>query len=227
MRVVERADVPALVIFDCDGVLVDSEEVSNIVLAQAISDAGWPMSVAESRAAFVGGTMEDMVAAVEARLGRPLPEAWLRDFETARDEAFRDSLEPVAGVRELLELLRSEGIDFCVASQGRPEKMALTLGVTGLLPFFEGRMFSAFGVARPKPFPDLFTYAAEQMGQTPSRCVVIEDTAIGVSAAIAADMRVLWYAPVPVKGDVDGRSIEVFEAMEQVPGMLGLSGASS
>jgi HAD superfamily hydrolase (TIGR01509 family) len=186
---------PRLVIFDCDGVLVDSEPISNEVLAEALTAEGLPTTRLEALAEYKGLLLSDVVARAEAKLGHALSRGWVEGYERERSAAFRRGLRPVPGAAATVELLIAAGLAVCVASQGKLEKTRLTLGLTGLLDLFpDGALFSAYSVARGKPHPDLFLHAAGVMGAEPSRCVVVEDTPIGVTAAASAGMRVLGYA---------------------------------
>jgi HAD superfamily hydrolase (TIGR01509 family) len=213
---------PALVIFDCDGVLVDSEAIANRIMAEHITATGIPIAYEDCRARFVGGTLQRVMDTVEQWLGRPLPPGWKDDFEARRNEAFRRELKAVAGVEEVLQRLARVGTEICVASSGTVAKMELTLGLTGLKRYFGERLFSASMVAHGKPEPDIFLYAAEQMGYLPETCVVVEDSPTGVTAAVAAGMRVLAYA-----ADTDAEILRVagahpFAEMAELPGLLGL-----
>ncbi len=213
---------PALVIFDCDGVLVDSEAIANRIMAETITATGIPITYEECRARFVGGTLQRVMDTVEEWLGRPLPAGWKEDFEARRNAAFREELQPVPGVAAAVEALRAAGIPICVASSGTFEKMNLTLGLTGLKDYFDGNIFSAASVTRGKPAPDLFLYAAERMGQLPETCTVVEDSLLGVTAGVAAGMRVLAYA---ADGDADALKAaggQPFADMAELPGLLGL-----
>lgn len=185
---------PGLVIFDCDGVLVDSEPISMRVLTDAINAVGVPMGVEEVHAAFVGGSLEAIEREISRRRGAPLPDSWMDDFHAARALVFERELGPIPGAREAVEAVRELGWETCVASQGRPAKMAQTLGLTGLDDLFEvQRIFSATMVERPKPAPDLFLHAARVCGWEPAECVVVEDSLLGVRGARAPGMRVLGY----------------------------------
>jgi len=218
---------PALVIFDCDGVLVDSEAIANRIMAEAITAAGIPMTYEECRARFVGGTLQRVIDTVEEWLGTPLPADWKEAFEARRDTAFREELKPVPGIVSALEAIRASSTPICVASSGSLEKMNLTLGLTGLNTPFGGKLFSATMVSHGKPEPDLFLYAAEQMGQVPENCVVVEDSLLGVTAAMAAGMRVLAYA---ADGDADALKAAgglPFSDMAELPGLLGIEAPAS
>lgn len=180
-----------LVIFDCDGVLVDSEPLANRVLSEAIVELGLPADVASVTTRFKGRSLADCVRLIEGDLGRPVPPDFLERLNARTYAAFRESLRPVPGVEAVLESLKHPS---CVASSGSHEKMQLTLGLTGLLRHFEGRLFSATEVPRGKPAPDLFLHAARSLGRPPAACWVVEDSLPGVQAARAAGMRVAGFA---------------------------------
>jgi len=180
-----------LIIFDCDGVLVDSEVVAARVMARELTAIGFPLSPADCIARYTGISMASVAAKIEAEWGRALPAGFIDRVREQDAAAFRAELRPIAGAGEMLAALRSPR---CVASSGRVAKMRLTLGLTGLLAFVEPHLFSAEMVAHGKPAPDLFLHAAARMGFPPSRCVVIEDSQAGVQAGVAAGMRVLGFA---------------------------------
>lgn len=213
---------PQLVIFDCDGVLVDSEPLANAVLARALSAEGLAMDVAESRRRYVGLSMATVIARVEAELGRPLRPGWLDDLQAETFAAFRTSLRPVPGVALAIEAIQAAGLPVCVASSGGLDKMGVTLGLTGLAECFGPHIFSASMVARGKPFPDLFLHAAASMGVAPGQAVVVEDSLPGVEAACAAGMRALAYARDGDPAALAARGGEPFLDMALLPGLLGL-----
>lgn len=214
-----------LAIFDCDGVLVDSEPISNRILAAAIGRAGIPMTPEEVTRTFEGMRLRDIQAVVERRLDKELPGTWLSDFEAKRATAFEKELTAILGIAAVLSRAVDSGVPMCVASQARREKMELTLGLTGLREFFPASaLFSSTMVERGKPHPDLFLLAAESMGFEPNRCIVIEDGLPGVRAGRSAGMAVLGYAP---DGDGDRLALggaRVFTSMEELPELIGLSG---
>ena len=182
-------DDVGLVIFDCDGVLVDTERITVRTEASVLTRLGWPMTEDEVVERFVGRSAAHMHAEVEYRLGRPVD--WQVEFEAPTRAALERDLVPVDGIVEVLDAL---SLPTCVASSGSHDKMAFTLGRTGLWDRFAGRIFSADEVAHGKPAPDIFLYAAERMATGPDRCVVVEDSASGVAAARAAGMAVVAYA---------------------------------
>ena len=182
-----------LFIFDCDGVLVDSEVLACDVQARALTACGLPISGAEVARRFLGMSAKDMHRLLETDLGRPLP----LDHETRCKEElfalFRRELKPVAGIAGVLAAIDRKGAARCVASSSSPERIALALDVTGLSVFFGAQVFSSTMVARGKPAPDLFLHAAKAMGFDPESCVVIEDSVNGIKAARSAGMHALGF----------------------------------
>lgn len=217
---------PALVIFDCDGVLVDSEAIANRIMAETITASGIPITFEECRARFVGGTLKRVIDTVEQWRGQPLPPGWKEDFEARRNEVFRRELKPVPGAAAAVEAIRASDTPVCVASSGSLEKMTLTLGLTGLKDLFGDNLFSADSVAHGKPEPDLFLYAAEQMGQVPENCVVVEDSLLGVTAAVSAGMRVLAYTGEAEADALKAAGGQPFSDMAELPELVG-AGASA
>jgi HAD superfamily hydrolase (TIGR01509 family) len=216
--------VPALVIFDCDGVLVDSEPISNAVLAASLTAAGVPTTAEEALREYKGRLLTEVAQRAGELLGEDLADDFIAAYERDREAAFRESLTPVPGSRATVQVVKAAGIDVCVASQGKRSKTDLTLTLCGLRDLFDdAALFSADDVARGKPFPDLFTHAAASRGVTPDRCAVVEDTAIGVTAAVAARMRVLAYVPDGEDREplLDAGATPV-RALTEVPGALGL-----
>ncbi|HEY3970307.1 MAG TPA: HAD-IA family hydrolase [Solirubrobacteraceae bacterium] len=211
-------------IFDCDGVLVDSEVISNDVLARALCEQGLPTTLAEARRDYQGLLLSEVVACAEAKLGRALPENWLTDYERDRTEAFRRDLQPVGGAAETVRHVIGAGVAVCVASQGKLEKTRLSLELTGLDELFtEGTLFSAHDVPRGKPHPDLFLHAASTMGAEPSGCAVVEDTATGVAAAVSAGMRALGYIADSDETTIRRAGAELMPSLDQLPRLLGLT----
>jgi HAD superfamily hydrolase (TIGR01509 family) len=213
-----------LVIFDCDGVLVDSEVISNDVLATALSAEGLSTTLAEARRDYQGLLLSEVVALAEAKLGHPLPADWLANYERDRTDAFRRDLRPVPGAADVVRHIVGAGIAVCVASQGKLEKTRSSLELTGLHELFsEGTLFSAHDVPRGKPHPDLFLHAAATMGAEPSGCVVVEDTASGVKAAVSAGMRVLGHVADSDEAALRQAGAEPMPSLDQLPRLLGLS----
>ena len=179
---------PDLVIFDCDGVLVDSERLTVDVEARVLTELGWPITTDEVGERFVGRSSASMLAEVERRLGRELTEQFDATSTIEIRSAFETRLEAVEGIADLLDAIDAAGVPTCVASSGSHDKMRATLGITGLWDRFDDRIFSADEVAHGKPAPDLFVHAAARMDVDPAGCAVVEDSPFGVQAAIAAGM---------------------------------------
>ena len=207
-----------LVIFDCDGVLVDSERITNTVFCTMLNELGLSVSLQDMFEKFVGLSMPQCVALITELLGRAPPEDFLPALKRRVGAALQAEVEPIEGVTDVLEALR---IPCCVASSGDHAKIRLTLGATGLLKNFENRIFSVADVARPKPAPDVFLHAARTLGVEPSACVVVEDTPTGVRAGIAAGMRVFGFAAsTPQHRLEEAGAHRVFSEMRQLSGLL-------
>jgi HAD superfamily hydrolase (TIGR01509 family) len=180
-----------LVIFDCDGVLVDSEPISLSVLVEALDAAGVTMTTAEASERFLGRSLKSMSAILHDEYGLATDDAFLEAMRKRLYARFRQELKSVAGIREAVEQLDAA---CCVASSSQPERIRLSLTVTGLIDLFDPHIFSATMVARGKPAPDLFLHASAEMGYAPADCIVIEDSPAGIEAAKAAGMRVFAFA---------------------------------
>lgn len=183
-----------LVVFDCDGVLVDSEHLVQRVEMAMIAELGWQITMDEMNDQHLGRSWPAIQANIERVIGRPLPSDFRARAVAEAHALFERELLAVDGVADAIETLRVEGYATCVASSGSHERMRLTLGVTGLYSEFDGRIYSSEDVLRGKPEPDLFLHAAVQMGYAPDQCVVVEDSPAGVAAARAAHMPVIGYA---------------------------------
>ncbi len=180
-----------LVIFDCDGVLVNSERLAVRVDAHVLASLGWPISEEEIVRRFVGRSDAYMRGVVEKHIGRELDEDWDAEFTDLYRETFERELRPVDGVVDALDAI---DLPTCIASSGSHRKMRFTLGLTDLWERFDGRIFSGDEVENGKPAPDLFLHAAGQMGVAAEACAVVEDSRFGVQAAVAGGMRALGYA---------------------------------
>lgn len=182
------------VLFDCDGVLVDSERITSRVWAGLLTGIGLPTTTEQSLATYLGNSMARCIEIVTEKLGHTPPSDLLPRFYADVKVALETEVTPVDGIIDVLDALDAAGVGYGVASNGEHEKMRTTLGTTGLLSRFEGRRFSAVDVARPKPAPDLFLHAARTLGFDPSRTLVIEDSPLGVQGAFTAGMTVIGYA---------------------------------
>jgi HAD superfamily hydrolase (TIGR01509 family) len=180
-----------LVIFDCDGVLVDSERVTNHIFAAMLTDIGLPSTLESVFEHFVGRSTATCQRVVKEMLGHEPPAGFWEEYERRTVAAMQRELVAVDGIGEALDNI---ALPWCVASSGSHAKMRTTLGLTGLLPRFEGRLFSATEVERGKPAPDLFLHAAARCGVSPGTCLLVEDSPAGVAGGIAAGMTVCGYA---------------------------------
>ena len=208
---------PDLVIFDCDGVLVDSEAIVAGVLGGQLRQLDVEITDEECAREFTGLSQDMATKRLYALLGTAAPEGWFDSLTRAVDAALRARVRPVPGVLDVIRLL---DVPFCVASNGRPEKVALTLRTSGLAQYFEHRIFTSADVARGKPAPDVFLLAAERCAAEPRRCVVVEDSPSGVAAARAAGMRVLGFVPGRDQ-TLDGADA-LFTDMTELPELLTL-----
>jgi HAD superfamily hydrolase (TIGR01509 family) len=179
-----------LVIFDCDGVLVDSEALACVVHADVLTQHGYAISPEQVHDRFLGRSAREARLEVETELGRAFPDAYTAQLRATIDRVFGEQLRPIPHIADTLARL---SLRVCVASSGTPTRIRSSLGTTGLLDFFAPHLFSAMQVERGKPAPDLFLFAAAQMDTPPSRCVVVEDSVPGVIAARAADMTVIGF----------------------------------
>lgn len=210
-----------LVIFDSDGVLVDSEGIANAVLARAATSEGAAINAEESLRLFRGLKMADCIAEIERRSGRRVRDGFVADVRSAIAVAFEADLRAIEGIHAALAAIT---IPVCVVSNGPMLKLTHTLGLTKLLDRFQGRIFSAYDVGSWKPDPGLFLHAARIMGADPSRCVVVEDSLPGVRAAKAAGMRVLGFTGGDAKAELElelrAECACVFHHMNELPALL-------
>lgn len=213
---------PDLVIFDCDGVLVDSETVTSHVVAANLTRHGLPMTAPRCFELFVGGTMRGMADKARA-MGAMLPEDWIDCIHAEIYTQLRRGVAVIAGIPALLDRLEAEGIAYCVASNGSNEKMDITLGQAGLAPRFAGRRWSAQELGVAKPDPGLFLHAAAAMGAAAHACLVVEDSASGVIAARRAGMRCLGYVPDGHPDRLSPEGATIITHMDAVTAHLGLA----
>jgi len=205
------------VIFDCDGVLVDTEIVSNTVLGRLLTEAGLPTTLEDCMRDFRGRSIASVLTIAERRFGGPLPFDVGARYYADVEAVFVRELEPVPGVIDALDRI---ALPSCVASSGPHHKMAVTLRTTGLWERFEGRIFSATEVARGKPAPDLFLHAAASMGFDPASTAVVEDSLPGIEAAVAAGMRALAFTRHSDAAELAAAGGEPFDDMAALPGLL-------
>ncbi len=212
---------PKAVIFDCDGVIVDSEMMTFDILVTEFAAHGLQVTRDDVAHDFVGGTMADV--AVRARAaGARLPDDWVEDFYDRLYAILAQGVPLVAGITSVLDALDQAGIPYAIGSNGSDHKMQVTLGQHGLLPRFRGHLYSGQTLGRPKPAPDLYLHAARQLGVAPQDCVVIEDSPTGARAARAAGIPCWGY---DAHGDGDrlkAAGARLFHDMHDLPGLLGL-----
>ncbi|MER9370842.1 HAD family phosphatase [Mesorhizobium sp. M0491] len=216
------SELPKLVIFDCDGILVDTENLANRRLAEWLTAAGYPTSFEYCRKNFSGRSMASVQKEIEAETSVRLGVDFVDRWNAGLPDLFAHGVEAIPYVREFVEAVGSAGIAYCVATSARVSKMHITLGQTGLLPLFEHAMFSSTMVSRGKPFPDLFLHAAKTMGFAPADCIVIEDSVAGTQAGIAAGMRVFSYHADPYSdraGLIQAGGI-LFDDMRELAGLV-------
>ncbi|GAA2225403.1 HAD family hydrolase [Streptomyces indiaensis] len=209
-----------LVIFDNDGVLVDSEPISNRLLAAYLTELGHPTTYEESIRDYMGSAMHRIHELVLERSGQRLPDNFDDVFHARVFAAFEQELVAVTGASQVLEKLAADGVPYCVASSGSHERIRVAHRATGLERWFdEERIFSSQDVGRGKPAPDLFLYAAERMGVAPERCVVVEDSPLGVRAALAAGMDVYGFTAMTTAEKLAGAR-RLFSDMGELPDLL-------
>lgn len=210
------------VLFDCDGVLVDSETLTNSVLRDMLEEQGWKLSLQECMDIFVGNTVTDQQAQIEARTGQPLTHAWLMAFRERRNAALEADIQAIANVHDTVRALYdlTRGRIACASGADR-FKIELMLQKVGLAEYFEGRIFSGHEMPRSKPHPDVYLAAAAHLGVDPRRCAVVEDTVTGLRAGVAAGATVFAYAPHG-SGQylLDAGASRVFADMAELPGLL-------
>lgn len=207
-----------LLILDCDGVLVDSETIAHEIIVEMLGEAGVTLQIDAAFDRFLGQSTAHCVNTLAELLGKAVPAAFMDDYRGRIQLAFQSRLRAVPGIEAALDQIR---LPYCVASSGEPEKMRTTLGITGLLPRFEGRLTSVAEVANPKPAPDVYLLAASKFGVAPSNCVVVEDSPTGVAAAVAAGMTVLGYSALtPANRLLEAGAHRVFNTMSLLPSLI-------
>ena len=210
---------PKCIIFDCDGTLVDSEEVTNEIIAEMAGELGVKMTGEEATAIFVGKTLDEVVYKMKELSGNEVPKDWLERLSNKVSMAWKNELNPVEGVRELLQSLT---IPVCVASNGAASHVRESLKITGLHDFFKEQIYTASDVGIPKPAPDLFLYAAKKMGFEPSDCVVVEDSITGVMAAVSAKIKVYGLIKFYSAEELQSAGAIPFTNMRKLSGLLGI-----
>jgi beta-phosphoglucomutase-like phosphatase (HAD superfamily) len=214
------------VLFDCDGVLVDSEPITNGVLRDMLEESGWKLTLAECMGLFLGKAVRDQSALIEAKTGSPLTDEWMKRFHLRRNEGLVSGVKPIEGALQAAEKIHAlYGGRIACASGADRFKVELQMDKCGLMPWFTGRIFSGHETPRSKPFPDVYLAAAAALGVDPKRCAVIEDTVPGVIAGVAAGATVFGYSPAEAGHDGPAAlrkagAATIFTNMADLPAML-------
>jgi len=201
------------IIFDCDGVLVDSEPIGNQVLVDMVNEYGANIDLAYAYQHFKGNALKTCIRLIEERIQKELPLHFEPEFRHRSFEKFKTDIKPIEGV---VEVVKNLTIPFCVASSGPENKIRLNLELTGLLPYFEGKIFSCYAVNKWKPDPAVFLWAAETMGFAPKECLVVEDSPIGVKAAISGGFNVVGFTVHDHKNELQHFEIDTFDDMNML-----------
>lgn len=214
--------IPAAVLFDCDGVVIDSEPPTFDLLAEDLSQRGLTLSHAEMERLFLGGTIE-RVGKIARELGGDIPDDWVPYFYDRLYARLAEGAPLIPGVLGVFEALDAAGVPYAIGSNGTGRKMEITIGQhPDLARRLQGRLFSGVDLKMLKPAPDLYLHAARALGADPARCVVIEDSATGARAARAAGMRCMGYAPTGATAALLAEGAEPFARMADLPGLLGI-----
>jgi len=221
------------VLFDCDGVLVDSEPITNGVLRDMLEELGWTLSKEECMRIFVGKAVKDEVALIQDRTGRAIDDAWLLRFRERRNEGLVRGVQAIPGAVQAAAALHAslEGRIACASGADR-FKVELQMEKCGLMPYFQGRIFSGHEMPRSKPAPDVYLAAAAALGVDPKRCAVVEDTVTGVTAGVAAGATVFGYSPPEAGHDAPGAlrqagALHTFTDMAALPALLAAQAQAS
>lgn len=205
------------VIFDCDGVLVDSEPIGNQVMVDMANEHGASIDLDYAYQHFKGNSLKKCMAHISGLIDKDLSSNFESEYRERSFEAFKKEIRPVEGVTDVIKNLKQP---FCVASSGPENKIRLNLELTGLLPYFEGRIFSCYAINKWKPDPAVFLWATETMGFQPKDCVVIEDSPIGVKAAISGGFDVFGFTAHDYRKELKAIATETFDSMEKFPELL-------
>lgn len=201
------------IIFDCDGVLIDSEPIAIGTLVDMANHLGANINLKDALVNFKGKSLNACLSFISKRIDAPIPVNFEQDYRINTFEAFRNNIKPIKGIKEVVKNLT---IPFCVASSGPENKIRLNLDITGLLPYFEGNIFSCYALQKWKPEPDIFLWAAKTMGFKPTECLVVEDSVSGVKAALAGGFDVFAYTAHDYKNELEGLATNTFSSMEQL-----------
>lgn len=211
------------ILFDCDGVLVDSELITNGVLRDMLDESGWRMTLVECMSHFVGKAVREERATIEARTGQPLTEDWMQQFYARRNQALLAELVVIEGAHAAVQAAHDHTLGRIACASGADRfKVEMQLTKVGLMGFFEGRVFSGHEMPRSKPAPDVYLAAARHLEAEGHQCLVIEDTPVGVTAGVAAGATVWAYCPSPVQGPalIQAGARRLFDRMGQLTQLL-------
>ena len=207
------------IIFDCDGVLVDTEKIGNEILLSMAAEHGFEMKIEDAYRDFNGRNLKECFEHIETAIDRKLPDSFENEYREKSFEAFKTQVKPMEGVLEFIEKLK---IPYCVASSGPVEKIRLNLKVAGLLDKFEGKMYSSYQIKSWKPEPGIFLHAAKEMGFEVKDCVVLEDSKAGVKAGISGGFKVYGFANGYNNEDLESEGAILFHSYEELSGLLGI-----
>ncbi|MFC3125168.1 HAD family hydrolase [Pseudoroseomonas globiformis] len=212
---------PAAILFDCDGVLADSETVVNTIVAEDLTERGWPVTAEQCKGIFLGRAIPDMVPVVEGRVG-PLPEGWSDAISDVIARRMRQETPPMPGAAALVRALSEAGMPIACASNSGREELVAKLEGLGIARYFGSRVFSWQDVPRPKPAPDMYLAAAAACDADPRNCVVVEDSLLGTRAGIAAGCRVMGFAHETPAGLLAIEGATPFHSMAELATLLGV-----
>lgn len=205
------------IIFDCDGVLIDSESIAIGVLVDMANELGANMDFKDSLISLKGKSLNLCMQLISNKVNKPLPGDFEKAYRANTFKAFKEKIQPISGIKNVLEQLE---IPFCVASSGPENKIRLNLEVTGLLPFFENNIFSCYAIQKWKPEPDVFLWAAKTMGFKPKECLIIEDSVSGVTAAKKGGFDVFGYTEHDYRNELEAFADETFDNMSVLLSMI-------
>jgi HAD superfamily hydrolase (TIGR01509 family) len=201
------------IIFDCDGVLIDSETIAIGVLVEMGNDLGAEIEPESAVSKFKGKSFNHCMETISTLLGKPVPDNFEAEYRVKSFKAFKEKIQPIEGIKEVLDNLK---LPFCVASSGPENKIRLNLGLTGLLPHFENNIFSCYTIQKWKPEPDVFIWAAKTMGFKPEECLVIEDSLSGVKAAKLGGFDVFGFTAHDFDNELEAEADKTFNAMSKL-----------
>ena len=205
------------VIFDCDGVLVDSEPIGNLVMVEMANELGAKIDLDYAYQNFKGNSLKNCINHISDLLNKDVPTSFETEYRTRSFEKFKNEIKPIEGIKEVLASME---IPFCVASSGPENKIKLNLELTDLLPYFKDKIFSCYTVGKWKPDPSVFLWACKTMGFQPEECLVIEDSPIGVQAALSGGFDVFGFTVHDYKDELQKNATKTFNDMLLLPELI-------